>query len=816
MSDFYTRLPQTRQHIISLLILFVVPLILFFNTTIGGKELQRSDITQYRAAVESVYEYQDTYEEKGLWATNMFGGMPSYVIRIEKSTKHLDTLIGKLQPIYPAGYYWVMFGGMYLLLTIMGFRSLSSCFGSILYGLTSYFAIIIIAGHTSKFHALAFIPWMFAGYWLLFKKEKKIIGLTLFTISLALEIRAGHPQITYYFFYLLGILWIFDSWNFIKEKATKNWALLSVLLLFATIVGVMGTTEKFLALQEYAQYSIRGGSDLKNTNTMDIDYAFNWSQGISETLTLINPNFYGGASPTYWGQKTFTSGPHYFGIIGFLFLVIAFFKVRKNMMYVFLGTGVLGIFFAWGKYFYALNSFAFNWIPYFDKFRVPETWLVLTIFCFAVVATYGFDWFQGFIEQKSVTIKNLYKPLITLTVIFLGLFLFNNSRDFIGDGEVATLSQQIAQQNQVSPENPQVRKQVLNLIQNRIVPEREEAAKSDVLRLGIFIILSIGVIYLITTTKLGVSIGAFILIILTIVDMIQVDKRYLPEQSFVASNLNPVRILESQKRDIDQYIIDNLYEENVYPSRVFPLLNNPFGSATYAYYYPLLGGYTAAKMSTFQDAFIDPSNPLFTGEYGLNVELLALMNTRFITYNQPLSIPGLTTEYQGQNGVVLEVDNVLPKAFFVDSTISVEDPIEAFDYLYPDQMNFRTTAVVQNFNANTQPDSLSKVEVTYYTGQEITIELERSTPGFLVLSEMYYPEGWVALLNGEPVDIHRTNYLLRGFQIPEGSHTLTLDFNPQSIELGSRLSWISFLIQIGLLALVGVTYLRKTNNDKES
>ncbi|MCG8373206.1 MAG: hypothetical protein MI700_06715, partial [Balneolales bacterium] len=389
MTDFFYKLPKSRQHIIALSILFVLPLILFFESTLGGKELQRHDITQYRAAVESVYDYQEKYDENALWATNMYGGMPSYVIRVEKATRHLDSLIGKLRKIYPAAYYWVLFGGMYLLLSVMGFRTISSCFGSVLFGLTSYFAIIIIAGHTSKFHALSFIPWMFAGYWLMFKKDKKILGLTLLTISLALEVRAGHPQITYYFFYLLGFLWLFDSWELIKNKMSKRWALLSVLLIFATIVGIMGTTEKFLALQEYAQYSIRGGSDIKGTNTMDLSYAFGWSQGISETLTLIIPDLFGGASPTYWGPKTFTSGPHYFGIIGFVFFVIALFKVREKVLYVFLGTGILAILFSWGGNFFLFNKFAFDVIPFFDKFRAPETWLVLTVFCFSVIATYG-------------------------------------------------------------------------------------------------------------------------------------------------------------------------------------------------------------------------------------------------------------------------------------------------------------------------------------------------------------------------------------------------------------------------------------------
>ena len=810
-SDFFYRLPKSRQHIIALAILFVIPFILFFETTLGGKELQRHDITQYRAAVESVYEYQEKYGENAYWATNMFGGMPSYVIRIEKATPHLDRIHGYFKKIYPAFPYWVMLGGMYFFLILMGFRPLTACLGSLMYALTSYFPIIIMAGHTSKFLALSYIPWILAGYWLLVKKEKRLSGLLLLTVAMTLEVRAGHPQITYYFMYLLGLLWLFDSWTMIKEKNIKPWAIITALLIVGGVVGVMGSSEKFLALQEYAQYSLRGGSDIKGTNTMDTSYAFGWSQGISETLTLLVPNLFGGSGPTYWGPKTFTSGPHYIGISVFLFFLIALFKVRKKIMYVFLGAGVLGILFSWGGNFLLLNKFAFDVIPFFDKFRAPETWLVLTIFSFTVVTLFGLEWFLDFVKTKGATIKALYASLGFGAVIAVSLFLFTNSQDFIKDGEVDRIAYQIAQQNQVSPNNPQVQQQALNYINTRIVPDRKEKAEADALRVFLFLALSGGVIFLITTSKVSAGVGGLALIVLFSVDMLQVDSRYIAEESFVASNIDGARYIESQRRDLDQFIEQNINTDQEYPYRVFPLLDNPFGNATQAYFYPILGGYTAAKLSTFQDVFMTDNNPVFSGPAGINIDLLAMLNTKYITYNQPLGIPGLTPVFQSQSGVVNEVVDVLPKAFFVDSVVSVQTPKEAYDLLYPSQIDFKSTAIVENFDANTSRDSTSKAEVTFYTGQEITLELSRSKPGFLVISEMYYPEGWVALLDGEEVEIHKTNYMVRGIQIPEGDHTLTLDFQPKSIALGYSLSWVSFSFQLLLLLLFAVTYFRNRN-----
>lgn len=810
-TDFFYKLPKSRQHIVALAIIFVIPFVLFFDITLGGKELQRHDITQYRAAVESVYEYQEEYGENAYWSTNMFGGMPSYVIRIEKATPHLDWFHRYFKMIYPAFPFWVMMGGMYFLLILMGFRPLTACLGSLMYGLTSYFTIIIVAGHTSKFLALSYIPWIFSGYWLIVKKEKKLVGLLLLMVAMTLEVRAGHPQITYYFMFLLGFLWIFDSWPMIKESKYKPWAIMTGLLLIGGVIGVMGSTEKYLALQEYAQYSLRGGSDIKGTTTMDTSYAFGWSQGISETLTLLMPNLFGGASPDYWGPKTFTSGPHYLGISLFLFFLISLFKVKDKIIYVFLSAGILAILFSWGGNFLLVNQFAFDYIPLFDKFRAPETWLVLTIFSFSIVSLYGLEWFLNFVQEKGASIKSLYAPIGTCLVILISLFLYTNSMDFIKDGEIDRVAYQIAQQNQVTPDNPQVRQQSLSYINTRLVPAREEKAKADALRMFLFFGVTGALVFLITTKKVSAGVGGFALIAVFMMDTVNVNTRYIDDSKFVSSNIDPTSYVESQRRDLDQYIEENISAGVEYSYRVFPLLDNPFGNATPAYFYPILGGYTAAKLSTFQDVFMTDNNPVFAGPTGLNIELLAMLNTKYLTYNQPLGIPGLTPVFQSQFGVVNEVVDVLPKAFFVDSTVTVESPKEAYDLLFPGQVDFKSTAIVENFDPITSSDSTSSAEVTFYTGQEMTIELSRSKPGFLVISEMYYPEGWIALLNGEKVQIHKTNYMVRGIQIPEGNHTLILDFQPQSITLGNSLSWFSLSIQLILSLLLGVSYFRTRN-----
>ena len=815
-SDFFNKLPKSRQHIISLAILFVIPLILFFETTLGGMELQRHDITQWRAGVESIEEHREEFGEDPLWSVNMFLGMPAYVISVQTVVPHLDRIAGKFQRIYPAFQYWVMLFGMYFFLTLLGFSPLASVTGALMFGLTTYFPVIILAGHTNKFFALALAPWLIAGYWLLSRSDKKLPGLLLFMVALTLQLRAGHPQITYYFFYLLGILWAFDTWNAYKEKKLNAWAIVTVLLVAGGVVGILGTAEKLLPLREYAHYSMRGGSAITGTESLDQSYAFSWSQGISETLTLIVPDLFGGASPNYWGPKSVTSGPHYLGVITFLLILVALFRVRKKTMFIFFGTGTLGILFAWGGHFEAFNALAFKYIPYFSKFRAPETWLVLPAFCYSIVAIYGLNWLIEAAKDKAPSLKKLYAPVGAAGAVLILLFIGLNSMDYYKTVEVDQIAAQIAQQNQVSPNHPQVQAQAQNYVQTRLVPDREENAKADVLRFGLFLILAGGVFYVTITAKIPASASILSIILLVSIDMIGVDKRYMPEQNFVPGNVDPERTILSQKRDIDSFIEERIVDESGFPYRVLPLSDGVFSNNIPTYFYPTVGGYTGAKLGVTQDVLMADNNPLFAGPVGINIDLLALLNTKYLIYGQGLNFPELTPVFQSQSGVVYELNSVLPKAFFVDSVINAQTPNEAYDLLYPGQLDFATTAVVENFDATTGPDSASVAEVTFYEANKINIRTSRSTPGYLVISEIYYPAGWTATLDGEPVEIHKANYLLRGIQVPAGEHTIELTFRPKTHALGVTLSWISLAIQVLFAAFVGFIFLKKRTKMNET
>jgi hypothetical protein len=396
------------------------------------------------------------------------------------------------------------------------------------------------------------------------------------------------------------------------------------------------------------------------------------------------------------------------------------------------------------------------------------------------------------------------------------VFVQVKTMDYTKPGEVANIANQIAQQNNVSPDNPQVQQRASSYVQQNFVPDRQESANKDVFRLGLFLIFAGALIWFALKQKLSVTLASFGLIVITGFDMISVGKRYVPDRVIVNANVNPEKYLESQKRDIDQYIIDNIYSENgEYQYRVFPLLVSPFQEATPSYFYPTVGGYTGAKLSIVSD-ITSPGGPLYTQSGGLNLNLLGALNVKYVNFRPGLPFQGLIPVFDGNSGTVYENQKILPKAFFVDSLVYADTPVEAFDFVSNPEVDYSKVAIVENSDQITiSTDSTSEVSITNYTGSEITLNVSRSTPGFLVLSEIYYPAGWVATLNGEEIEILKTNYVLRGMKIPAGDHELVMEFKPSSYSLGVTLGWISLVVQIMIALVFGVTYFRNNTSNSE-
>ena len=795
--DFWENLPNKKKHIYCLAFLFVLPFILYFSSTLGGQQYMGHDVLQWRAGAESLIEHRETHDEVAHWAENMFSGMPATTISHPPQIWNVDnTLLRGLSFIYPAVEYWILFGGAYLMFLLMGFRPLTAVFGSIVIGFSTYIPIIIGAGHNAKFLSYIYIPWIVSGYFLITKTQiNRWLAFFVFGLALTLHLRAYHPQVTYFFLFPLGAMFLYDLFKAYKQEAINKFAKHSGWLIGAAVVAILISVQLYWSTAEYSTYSMRGGSEVENTEGLSQDYAFAWSQGVQELLTLVIPGSQGGASgDAYWGPKSFTSGPHYMGALTLLFFILGLMKARHRYKWIFFGGGFATMLFSLGENFMALNGFMFNYFPLFDKFRAPEMWLMVTVFCFAVIAVMGVDWVLDQIKQKRGT-KQLKKALaIAGGVAVIFIYIGFQGLSFEKEGERQQLSQQIAQQNEVPIDDPRVAQTVDRYISNELIPEREDMARGDTIRFALIFGIGIAAIFLIIGGKVTPFMGIATLCAVLAIDMIQVDNRYLSEDSLVDGDISREQVIEQNRTELDQYIQNNNLHDEGWKYRTLPLLGSPFNDATPAYFYPSIGGYSGAKLGYYQDV-IDEA--IFAGRAGINLGLMNMLNVRYITARGPVQIPGLETVQQTQDGVVLENQNVLPKAWFVDRVETRSNQPEILREISQDFDPSSVAFTTQEPELNIQPDADSRVRITNYNANSISLELSRSEPGYLVLGEIWYPPGWTATLNGEEIDIIRTNYILRGFEIPEGEHELTLTLDPVWYSTGNWLARLGTVILFG-------------------
>lgn len=820
--DFWDTLSIRNKHLLSLGFLFLLPFFLHFSSTLGGMQYMGGDVIQWRAGAETLIEFQEATGEIAHWASNMFSGMPANTISHPPKVMNLDTtLLNILDFIYPAAQMWILLGGSYLMFIMLGSRPLSAIFGSIAIGFTTYVALIIGAGHQAKFVAYIYIPWLYVGYFLITRSDKnQWFSFFIFALALTLHLRAYHPQITYYFLFPLGTLFIYDWVKAIKADQTQKYLKYTGWLVGAAVIAILVTIQMYWSTLEYSPYSMRGGTAAAGTDGLARDYAFGWSQGWGELLTLLIPGAYGG-SELYWGPKSFTSGPHYFGAIAFLFFVIGSMKSSHRLKHVFLWPGIVAVLFSLGENFGLLNNLMFEFFPLFDKFRVPETWLIMAIFCFSVVSVFGLDWLVD--EVRNRFKKGEWKiPLFVGSgIAALAILIAFQGLSFDKPGERQQLEQRLAMQNNVSIDDPRVSQTVSELMQTRLIPERRGLAQKDTIRFAILFILGAGIIWAMGAQKIPISAGIISFCVILAYDLITVDSRYMSEGALVDESLSREQVIEQRESELDQFLVENVSSGEGWDYRVFPILSNPFNNAVPAYFYPSVGGYSGAKLGYYQDLidnyFRDFIGQLYTtGGTSANTGVLNMLNVKYITFQQPVSVPGFETVYPTDRGVVMENMNVLPKAFFVDSLVVMENQQNVLNQLSSDFDPSETAYVTQEPSLNAETDSTASVTVTEYTPNHISLDISRSAPGFLVLSEIWYLPGWTATLNGEEIDIFRTNYVLRGFEIPAGDHTLEMTLEPAWYTTGR---WIARFGNLLLIASGGIGlflfYRRKESDDEE-
>ncbi|PSQ83004.1 MAG: hypothetical protein BRD44_06075 [Bacteroidetes bacterium QS_7_67_15] len=831
----WQRLSPVAQHAVCVGLLLLVSLTFFAPMHFSDGQLIGGDTVNWRATNDTPIEYYEETGRQPLWNPSAFGGMPTYLGFYKDQVPQIDDLPRLLRKVvWPTSHFIFLLIGTYGLVFFLTRNKGAGLLAAVGYGLTTYLPIILTAGHNTKFIALAFAPWMaWAFAWAL--RRPRLLSSLAFAVALAANLRAGHVQITYYLTFLLGLWWIVEAVGAVRHRQQDgrlaSFGKATGWLALGSVLGVMMVAQPYLVQAEYKAYSIRGDATSEGgSDGLESDYAMRWSQGPGELLTLAVAGAYGGSSTegTYWGPKPFTEGPHYVGGVVLFLALLAVWKRRERNVVKAFGLGALLMtFFALGRHFRLLNDAMFAYFPLFDAFRAPETWMSMVAFALAVLAGLGADYaFRRGANRTKDTERSraVYYSAGAVAALVALLYVGGDVFfDFEKEGERQRIRRQVqqqmrarvSQQPNLSMRSPRVQRAVdqnVSRYMERVQPERRDALTGDALRTLLFLALALGALALYRRETIPYWGAAAALVVLVGADLGGVGRRHINEDALTEA---PDAEAQIQRYGADEFLLEKRRQAGGRGHfRVADFSGgNPMNTARTSYFHESIGGYHGAKLQRYQD-FID--HVFRKPQGGVSENALDLMNTRYIISQRRL--PGTRVVYQGQQAQgrrqrrapnVLKNPDALPRAFFVGQTEVVESPEATWKRLRSDRFNPRRTALlpapIEGFET-TPIDSASTTSVTLeeYGPREIAWQVQTDAPRLFVASETYYPAGWNAYLDGERVDIHRVDYLLRGVAVPEGSHRLVMRFEPVRHRAGLWISGVSTAGVYGLvLVLVG-------------
>lgn len=846
-------------HIIAVVAFIVVSLV-FFSPVMEGKKLFQSDMAQFDGASKELHDYEKASGEGANWANAMFSGMPSYQIAFPQSNNIFNTIAPPLtlwNRSFDAGIFFIMMLGFYVFMCSMGAKPLISAFSALIYALGSYNVIIITVGHITKAWAMAMIAPILAGMILVFKR-KYISGIIIFTLSLGLQIYFNHIQITYYTLIaalILGITYLIYA---IKEKQIKNFALSCGALIIAAVIAIMPNSSHLALNAEYAKHTMRGGSELTikandNTNNnekgLTIDYAYAWSYGVGETLTMLIPDFRGGGSSdnrweslaenrlqeiqstqpaqashpqinqvvnqyagsTYWGEQPFTAGTVYFGAIVIFLSLLGFLLIKGAERWWLLFATIVSILMSWGSNFMILNEFLFNHLPLYNKFRTPSMILVIANVTLVITAFLGLkEFFNKEIDNNKKTTSlfisgGIVGGFCLLCALLPDLFAsFTSSQDSVFETMLG------------------------NSFIQALYEDRKSAFTSDALRSFIFIAIAFVSLFLFAKDKLKKEIIVIVIIgIASVIDLWQVDKRYISNDNYKKTyelEIQSTPALETIKADVEA--------KNINHYRVYNMAVNTFNDASTSFYVPSIGGYHGAKLQRYQDIIsFYLTNPNYVQKDLNDTSLLKTNQIRqfFYTYQQQIKCPNLQvlnmldTKYfilpVGQEGgTAIENPEACGAAWFVENIKIVNTADE--EILALNDFNPQHTAILnKEFASQLQNKDFSNAD------QQATITLQESpnknpdlkiyktkstTSQLCVFSEIYYKEGWKAYIDGKEAPILRANYVLRALEVPAGEHTIELRCEPDTLKTFNIINLIgSILIVVFVIGAIALPFIKK-------
>jgi hypothetical protein len=785
---------KVKPHII-IIILFALISFAYFSPLIEGKSIDGHDIKTWIGMSKEISDFRDSSGTEALWTNSMFSGMPAYQISVKYSSnlvRYIDKVITLGFP-RPANILFLYLLGFYLLLLSLKVDYRIAAVGAIAYAFSSYFFIIIQAGHMTKAHAIAYLPMVVASVIYTYR-GKLLLGGVLTALTVALELYSNHLQITYYLIFILIFIGLYQLFHDYNTKNLPSFFKRSAVLILAALLATGTCFTRLKTTMDYGEDSTRGKSELTNnienkTKGLDKDYATQWSYGIAETMTLLIPNFHGGASqgelstdsetynalkrspnakkiiknlPLYWGDQPIVSGPTYAGAIVIFLFLLSLFLLKGRFKYWILTLTILSIFLAWGKNFMPLTELFLDFFPGYNKFRAVSMILIVAEFTLPLLAFLAFNNFIFSDANKLSKIKSLKNAFfVTGGITLLFSLAPNMFFDFVGvnDSVLASNGWPV----------------------EALQSDRASMLSSDAWRSFFFVSLAFLSLFLFIKNKVSSNNIILVFAVLLLLDMWTINKRYLNDSHFIRSSKIKTPYKATQA---DNYILS----DNDPNFRVFNQSVSTFNDASTSYFHKSIGGYHGAKLKRYQE-LID--SHISKG----NMQVLNMLNTKYFIL---------------QTGKVNINPNLLGNAWFIKDVKIVENADD--EILALNDFDASSIAVIdkrfQSFLGEFSEDSSSNIKLDEYQPNYLRYSSVSTKNQIAVFSEVYYDKGWNSYIDGELVSHFRANYILRAMNIPKGNHTIEFRFEPEIFKIGERISLASSILLIISLIFVSVRELK--------
>jgi hypothetical protein len=773
------------------IISFIIISLAYFSPVLEGKKIFQNDIKHFTGMAKEVNDFRKEKDSEPYWTNAAFGGMPTYNL----SSKYPNNYIKKLDSLLrflprPADYLFLYFLSFFILLTVLKVEYKLAILGSLAFGFSTYYIIILGVGHNAKAHAIAYMPMVLAGI-LMALQRKYLWGFVLTAIAMGLEINAGHPQMTYYLLFtvlILGIIYLIDAF---KEKQLPSFIKSIGVLAIAVILAVGINATSLLATKEYVSYSTRGKSELtinpdgtpkEASNGLSKDYITTYSYGIPETFNLMIPRFMGGGNyenvgyesniytflkdktdprqakqfaenaPMYWGKQPIVEAPAYIGVILVFLFVLGMFLVKGKLKKWLVGAVIFSILMSWGKNFGFLTNFFIDYVPMYNKFRAVSSIQVIAELAIPLLGILALkEWFskENSSENKLKALKTSFYIIGGLALVFTlfgsSLFAFEGLRDANYD-------------------------KMLPGLLDAIIEDRKAVFFADSLNAFILVSLSAGVLWLFIIGKLKRNIVVLLIGGMILFDLVSVDRRYVNNEDFLSAKKIDKPFIASE---VD---IEILKDKSYF--RVANYVGDPMNDGGTSYFHKSIGGYHAAKMGKYQELF----------DFHIsknNIEVLNMLNTKYFIFEDASQRTAMQQNPDANGNVWFVKD--------IKVVSSANEEIKALDSLVSKgEAVINKNNISEEFKTKYAIDSLARIELTSYDANDLKYESNSSVDQFAVFSEIYYEKGWNAYIDGVLKPHYNVNYVLRGLEIPAGNHIIEFKFEPTVVKTGTTITLVSY------------------------